>query len=162
MFDNNPFDVIKGWLEDEERAGAPNPKQGVLATSALDAIPHSRVVAVKDISQGGLIFFTQAGTRKVGEMNENPIASFTFWFELLQREIIIEGIVVALTEEENGKYWDEYPKEAQVRFYSYAPTSSKPIESKQQLELIREKTREKYQGALSTAKCNSGYKMNKN
>ena len=144
MFSNNPFETIDTWLKEELEAGAPNPKQGVLSTSTVKSIPHSRVVAVREISKDGLIFFTQSGTRKVVEMKENPIVSFTFWFELRQREIILEGDVVALSEAENQKYWDEYPKEAQIRFYSYAPTSSDPIGSKVQLESIRSEVRNQY------------------
>ena len=36
--------------------------------------------------------------------------------------------------EENERYWHTYPREAQIRFYSYAATSSQPIVNKHQLE----------------------------
>lgn len=35
---------------------------------------------------------------------------------------------------ENERYWNAYPKWAQIRFYSYAQTSGKPIVDKQILE----------------------------
>ncbi len=130
----NPIEHLNQWIQDERVAGAPNPQQAVLSTATKDAIPHSRVVAMREVNDQGLLFFTQRGTRKTVEMNINPHASLTFWFELLLREIIIEGVVEALTEVENEHYWQSYPREAQIRFHSYAPTSSQPIQDKQELE----------------------------
>jgi pyridoxamine 5'-phosphate oxidase len=48
--------------------------------------------------------------------------------------VIIEGIVESLLPEENERYWQAYHREAQIRFYNYAATSSQPIISKRQLE----------------------------
>ncbi len=127
--------LLNKWLTEEHQSGAPKPQQAVLATCAKDAIPHARVVAIREFDAQSLLFFTQRGTRKVKEIFENPFASMTFWFEVLQCEVIIEGAATALTESENLKYWKSYPREAQIRFHSYAPTLSQPIISKDVLEI---------------------------
>lgn len=132
-----PIDQLNQWVLAEREAGAPNPQQAVLATATKEAIPHSRVVAVREINEKGLLFFTQRGTRKVEEMTANPRVSMTVWFELLMREVIIEGIIEALVDSENELYWRDYPREAQIRFHSYAPTSSQPILDKKDLESKR-------------------------
>ncbi|WP_133128833.1 pyridoxine/pyridoxamine 5'-phosphate oxidase [Legionella nagasakiensis] len=129
-----PIELLNEWLQDERDFGAPNPQQAVLCTATKEAIPHSRVVAIREINPEGLLFFTQTGTRKVVELSQNPVASMIFWFELLQRQVMIEGTVKTLEEAENQYYWQRYPREAQVRFYSYAPTSAQPIANKQMLE----------------------------
>jgi pyridoxamine 5'-phosphate oxidase len=129
-----PIKQLNKWIDEERHKGAPNPQQAVLSTATKESIPHARVVAIREISEQSLLFFSQKGTRKVGELITNPIATLTFWFELLQREVIIEGVVESLLPEENEKYWQTYPREAQIRFYSYAATSSQPIISKHQLE----------------------------
>ncbi len=139
-----PIDKLNQWILAERTAGAPNPQQAVLSTATKQAIPHSRVVAIREINEKGLLFFTQRGTRKVEEMTANPSVSMTFWFELLIREIIIEGIIEALSDAENELYWQDYPREAQIKFHSYAPTSSKPIKDKEELELKRSLIREDY------------------
>ncbi|WED42865.1 pyridoxine/pyridoxamine 5'-phosphate oxidase [Legionella cardiaca] len=130
----NPFQLLTRWLEEEITAGAPNPQQAILCTANLNALPHGRVVAIREISEEGLLFFSQQGTRKVTELLKNPTASLVFWFELFQREVIIEGNVVALQGSENQCYWQSYPREAQIRFHSYASSSSLPITTKQILE----------------------------
>lgn len=48
--------------------------------------------------------------------------------------MIVEGVAELLLSEENIRYWQTYPREAQIRFYSYAATSSQPISNKQELE----------------------------
>ncbi|MDP3269633.1 pyridoxine/pyridoxamine 5'-phosphate oxidase [Legionella rowbothamii] len=130
----DPIKQLNIWIDEERHKGAPNPQQAVLSTATKKSIPHARVVAIREISEQSLLFFTQKGTRKVAELTTNPIASLTFWFELLQREVIIEGVVESLLPEENERYWQTYPREAQIRFYSYAATSSQPILNKHQLE----------------------------
>lgn len=129
-----PFKLLNQWIAEEMDAGAPNPQHAVLATASLKAVPHGRVVAIREVSERGLIFFTQKGTRKVVELTDNPQASLTFWFELLQREVVIEGKVQLLPLVETKGYWDNYPHSAQLRFAAYAPTSMQVISSKQVLE----------------------------
>lgn len=141
-----PIELLNSWLTDESQAGAPNPRQAVLATCAKNAIPHARVVAIREIDERGLLFFTQQGTRKVNELIENPSATMTFWFELFQREVIIEGSVTPLSDIENQHYWASYPRDAQVRFYSYAPTSSQPIQNKELLENRKKQVEQEFDG----------------
>lgn len=131
---SNPFELLSLWIVQERQQGAPNPQQAILATATEDSIPHSRVVAIREIKKQQLIFFTQNNTRKFLELMKNPATSMTFWFELSQREVMLDGTTVPLSAEENNLYWQDYPREAQIRFYSYAATSSQPIMDKLQLE----------------------------
>ncbi|KTC86870.1 pyridoxine/pyridoxamine 5'-phosphate oxidase [Legionella brunensis] len=139
-----PIQFLNQWLQEERAAGTLNPQQAVLCTATKQALPHGRVVAIREINEEGLLFFTQQGTRKVTELTQNSHASLVFWFELLQREVIIEGVTVALTASENQHYWQSYPREAQIRFYSYAPTSSQPIFRKELLEDRRRQITQDY------------------
>ncbi len=141
-----PINQLINWISEERQHGVINPQQAVLSTTTSDAIPHARVVAVREINEDGLLFFTQKGTRKVVELQINPRAAMTFWFEVLQREVIIEGTVNALLAEENERYWSSYPREAQIRFHSYAATSSQPISSKMQLEEKKRTIEKHYHG----------------
>lgn len=142
----SPLDLLNSWLIDEQNAGALNPRHVVLSTAKNDAIPHARVVAIREIDVKGLLFFTQRGTRKVQELNENPNATMTFWFELYEREVVIEGIAEPLTDEENNRYWQSLPRERQIRFYSYAPTSALPIDRKAVIEEKKQQIEQEYEG----------------
>ncbi|ASQ47011.1 pyridoxine/pyridoxamine 5'-phosphate oxidase [Legionella clemsonensis] len=141
----SPIIFLTSWILEELEKGAPNPQHAILSTTGKDAIPHGRVIAIREINEQGLLFFTQRGTRKVVEMTNNPVVSLTFWFELFEREVIIDGTVMLLTESENRAYWDTYPPFAQIRFHSYAPTSSQVIANKQLLENKRKMLTEQFQ-----------------
>lgn len=130
----SPIKILQEWIEEEKKFGAPNPQQAVLSTASSEGTPHARVVAIREITDNGLLFFTQLGTKKVIELQTSKKSAITFWFELLQRQVQIEGDVEELSNVDNVHYWENYPFEAQVRFCSYAPTSGQPILDKKLLE----------------------------
>lgn len=138
-----PYDILHDWLDEEKMAGAPKPNQAILSTVDGDT-PHSRVIAISDITESGFVFFTQANTRKVHEIAQNPKVSLNYWLELNQKQIIIEGSAKPLTDAENISYWQDYPKEAQARFAAYAPTSSQVIDDKDTLERKKTAILDKY------------------
>lgn len=156
----HPVPLLKNWLDDEKELGVMNPQQAVLSTSTLTAIPHSRVVAIREINDDELLFFTQKGTRKVTELMNNPVAALTFWFELSSREVIVEGAVYPLAKEENLSHWNSYPREAQIRFHSYAATSAQPISGKEILEQKKKQIEREYQDqALPMSEFYCGFRF---
>lgn len=134
MKELHPVHIMREWLNQETELGSPNPGNIVLATAAKEGAPHSRIVAICEASEKGVLFFTQRGTRKVAEISKNPQVSMTLWLPLQQREVIIEGRVVALNQEENHHYWNLLPYDRKLRFSAYSPTSSEPIQGISELE----------------------------
>jgi pyridoxamine 5'-phosphate oxidase len=124
-----PFNTITEWIENEKQLGSRNPDRMVLATADKNAIPHSRIVAIREINNKSLLFFTQLWTRKAQEIKKNPVASATIWLPLQQREIIVDGAIETLNTSENEYYWKSLPRLNQLRFSTYAPTSGQPIDS---------------------------------
>lgn len=158
-----PMEQLKQWLNEEKVAGVANPSQAVLSTCSKEAVPHSRVVAIREINEEGLLFFTQRGTKKVQDLSQNPLASLNFWFEVTQRQVIIEGTVAPLSETENQEYWSTYPRFAQIRFCAYAPTSGQRISSKFEFEEKRKRIEQEYEGTdipMSSFYC--GYRIKPN
>lgn len=125
---------INQWLEQEKSLGSPNPNNIVLATADKTGVPHSRIVAIREISTQGILFFTQRGTRKVQEIMDNPQVCMTLWLPLQQRQIIFEGSAKALNQDENESYWNLLPYDRKLRFSAYSPTSSNPIHALSDLE----------------------------
>lgn len=141
------FSKTKQWLEKEKELGSPDPYNIVLATATKEGIPHCRIVAIREITTDSVLFFTQKNTKKARELADNPHASMTLWLPLQQREVIIDGDVSLLTEEENAAYWQTLPRERQLRFSVYASTSGQPIESLSELERKEKILDEKFKGS---------------
>ena len=139
-----PFDIIKRWIKDEENLGSPDPNMVVLATATRQGAVHSRVVAIREISNETILFFTQRCSRKVQEILDNPNASMTLWLPLSQNEIVFEGVINQISKSECKAHWDSYPTERKLRFLTYAPNSGKVIESRSSLEGKLSLYREQY------------------
>jgi pyridoxamine 5'-phosphate oxidase len=131
-----PFGKIIEWLEKEKNLGVEQPNNAVLATITSTGIPHSRVVAIREIESDGLVFFTQKKTRKVSELLNNPSASMTFLFAMQQRQIILEGKAHPLSQKENEQFWEALPRERQLRFSARA---SMPEQVAQDLNLLEKR-----------------------
>lgn len=132
-----PIQLLNEWIDAEKKLGAEQAQHAVLSTQGLHNQPHARIVALREVSEEHLLFFTQQRTRKVAEIKNNNQVCLTFWFERHAREVVIEGEASFLSNEENTQFWSSYPQWAQIRFCSYAPSSSSPIESKDVLEQKR-------------------------
>jgi pyridoxamine 5'-phosphate oxidase len=129
-----PINKVKEWIRKEEILGSPPSLSAVLATAGQDGFPHARVVAIRELTEAGFIFFTQRGSRKVKELRDNPRATLVFWLAMQQREVIVEGSIQMLTETENQTYWKALPRERQLRFSTYAPTSGQALRTLSELE----------------------------
>lgn len=129
-----PIELLNTWIIDEKSMGAEHAQHAVLSSQGLNGAPHGRIVAIREITNDWVLFFTQKRTRKVLEIKNNNQVALTFWFERHAREVIVEGEANFLSEDQNAHYWDVYPKWAQIRFCSYAPTSGELIDDKQFLE----------------------------
>ena len=141
---SSPVSLLKSWLNEEKSAGVINPQQAILATVSPDGYPHARVIAIREIKKDKIVFFTQKKTQKVKDISNNAVVSLVFWFEHYQRQVVIEGLANALSFTENEVFWKSYPREAQIRFCAYAPTSNSIIESKALLEEKRIAIKQQY------------------
>ena len=139
-----PFNQLIDWLSKEKELGVPQPECAVLATCTSSGIPHSRVVAIREIKDDGILFFTQKGTRKVSELLANPAATLNFLFAMQQRQVSIEGIATPISPEENQFYWSSLPRERQLRFSAYAPTSGQVISDLHQLDTRKQELDEQF------------------
>lgn len=154
-----PFDKMLSWLKQEEDLNSPNPYNIVLATGSGVAI-HSRIVAIREITVKGILFFTQKGSRKVAEIMENPNASMTLWLPLQQREVVVDGATYFLNQNENAIYWETLSRERQLRFSTYAPISGKVIQSAEELQQRYSALDEQYKDkAIPMSECYLGVRL---
>ena len=139
-----PFNQLIDWLSKEKEFGVTQPECAVLATCTASGIPHSRVVAIREIKNDSILFFTQKGTRKVSELLANPAATLNFLFAMQQRQVSIEGTEKPISPEENEHYWASLPRERQLRFSAYAPTSGQVVSDLHQLDKRKQELDEQF------------------
>jgi pyridoxamine 5'-phosphate oxidase len=109
----DPIEQFSAWLDfafkSDEYANAM-----VLSTVSEDLMPSSRVVLLRDISYGGLTFFTNYASQKGIELEKNPKASVLFFWPALERQVSISGTVTKLPVKESDEYFESRPFESKV------------------------------------------------
>ena len=102
---DDPISFFKTWLKEAENSGIILPESMTIATSTPQGRPSSRVVLLKEVDQKGFVFFTNYGSHKAQELKENPFTALLFHWNMLQRQVRIEGKVEKITTEESNAYF---------------------------------------------------------
>jgi pyridoxamine 5'-phosphate oxidase len=131
------------WLI-EARGAVPQPDAMTLATADRSGRPSARIVLLRGIDSGGLVFFTNRGSRKGRELAENPRAAAVFhWWEL-GRQVRVEGTVVEMTDADSAAYWHSRPRASQVA--AWASPQSQPLADRAELTRLVAEIEERFRG----------------
>lgn len=111
----NPIHQFSAWFQEVAQCpGIAEPNAMCLATATRDGKPSARMVLLKGFGVDGFRFYTNRGSRKGIELDENPVASLLFYWETLNRQVRIEGTVEELSNEESDAYFHSRPKSSQI------------------------------------------------
>ena len=123
---------LRRWLDEAVRAGLPEPNAMVLATAGADGVPSARTVLLKEADDRGLAFFTNLGSRKGRELEENPRAALVFPWHPMQRQVVIDGRVEPVAADEADAYFATRPRGS--RLGALASPQSRPIPGREDVE----------------------------
>jgi pyridoxamine 5'-phosphate oxidase len=88
---NDPLQALARWLDEARDAEVPAPAAMTLATAGGDGRPSARVVSLKRLEAGALVFTTGLWTRKAEELRANPLVAAVFYWPILGRQVRVEG-----------------------------------------------------------------------
>lgn len=128
----SPFEQFEIWLAEAIAADLEEPNAMVLSTAAKDGKPSSRVVLLRGFDRKGFVFFTNYDSRKGREIAENPQASLLFYWEKLERQVRIEGVISKASRKISKEYFASRPRESQIG--AWASPQSQTISSRRELE----------------------------
>src|SRR5947209_4118318 len=131
--DPDPVRQFDRWFEEAARSGARAPEAAALATaSSADGSPSVRMVLVKQTGEAGFVFFTNYGSRKGSELAANPRAALLFHWDVLGRQVRIEGPVERLSAEDSAAYVRSRPRASQLS--ALASPQSRVLAGREELE----------------------------
>jgi pyridoxamine 5'-phosphate oxidase len=131
-----PLALVADWLSQATRDNVqPTPNAMVLATVDAQGAPAARVVLCKEIRPdvGYITFFTNYLSRKGAELGANARAAVVMYWDVLHRQVRLEGRVTLTTAAESDAYFAS--RTWQSRIGAWASEQSAPIASR--AELIR-------------------------
>jgi pyridoxamine 5'-phosphate oxidase len=103
-----------------------------LATATPDGKPSARMVLYKGVERGGVCFFTNYGSKKAQELENNPRAALVFFWAPLNRQVRMEGRVERLDAKASDAYFRTRSRESQIG--ACASPQSQPIAGRQELD----------------------------
>ena len=128
----DPFDLFGEWLQEAEKTEPNDPNAMALATVDEGGLPSLRMVLLKGHGPDGFVFYTNLESRKGQELLQNPHVALLFHWKSLRRQIRIEGMVCAVSEEEADEYFASRPQMSQIG--AWASQQSRPLSSLAKLE----------------------------
>lgn len=130
--DENPIRQFHTWFDDARAAGILEPNAMSLATAGSDSMPDLRTVLLKYYDDHGFVFYTNYGSRKALEMEQNPKAALLFPWIALNRQVKIQGTVEKVSKAESLRYFSSRPRSSQIG--AWVSEQSKAITSRGLLE----------------------------
>jgi len=141
---DDPFRQFREWFGEAERAGVVAPEAMTLATAAADGAPSARMVLLKGADEDGFFFYTGYGSRKGGELAENPRAALVFYWQPVGKQVRVEGPVESVSEAESAAYFATRPRGSQLA--AWASEQSRPLGSREALERRYAELEQEYEG----------------
>lgn len=135
-----PYQLFSSWLNEAVNFPITDANAMVLSTSTIFGKPSSRVVLLKKYgNEEGFIFFSDYKSQKGKELEINPQGALLFYWNVLEKQIRIEGTVKKLEPEQSDIYFNSRPKESKLS--TIVSKQSQPIKSLDHLIKLKEELR---------------------
>lgn len=153
----NPFEQFSLWLEEAIEAQILDPNAMTLATSDAGGNPSARIVLLKGIDENGLTFFSNYGSSKSADIEENPKAAAVFFWKELERQLRVSGKVVKISREESEEYFKSRPYESKIG--AWASKQSSVVPGRSYLEEKFGEAREKFPDEVPLPEFWGGFRI---
>jgi len=140
--DTTPTQLFEQWFNDAKKSGILLPEAMSVSSCNADGQPSSRMVLLKNFDEEGFVFFTNYASRKSHELSENNKVALLFHWNVLQRQIRIEGTVEKVSRQESADYFHSRDRGSQVG--AWASKQSQKLKSDDELKDRMSHYQEKY------------------
>lgn len=112
--DADPFRQFELWFRQAEESGEALPNAMTLATVDTAGRPSARVVLLKGVEDGALVFYTDYGSQKAREIGRQGQVALVFHWETLHRQVCINGTATRDSRDRAEAYFRSRPRDAQI------------------------------------------------
>lgn len=140
----DPIQRFRELFDRAAQTDIPEPTAMTLATATPNGIPSARIVLLKAVDERGFVFFTNYGSRKGGELQDNPHAALVFHWQTLEAQVRVEGTVEQVNEREADEYFNSRPRGSRIG--AWASQQSRPLASKAELQERINEFESRFQG----------------
>lgn len=128
----DPFEQFGRWFSQAQNAGLQEPSAMALATVDGACRPSLRTVLLRGWDERGFVFYTNYESRKGRELASDPHAALLFYWDVLHRQIRVEGVASKLSQSESDAYFAGRPRGH--RLSAWVSEQSRVVSSREALE----------------------------
>lgn len=140
----SPMALFQIWFDELEASeSVEEPNAMTVSTIGLDGFPKSRVVLLKKFSERGFVFYSNYQSEKGKAIANNPNSCISFFWQNLERQVIIKGQAEKLPAQESDDYFNSRPVGSQLG--ALVSDQSRVIPSRDYLENKLEELKKAYQ-----------------
>lgn len=111
----DPMQMFANWYDEVQKSGAiAEPYAMHLSTVGVDGYPRSRVVLLKEFNELGYVFYTNYNSQKGKAIAKDPRVCLSFFWDKLERQVIIKGLAEKLSHGQSEEYFNKRPFESQI------------------------------------------------
>ena len=155
IFDN-PLKLFNKWFDEiSDTTLEIEINAMTLSTIDNDGFPRNRVVLLKYFSEEGFIFFTNYNSNKAKSILSNNKVSLSFFWEQMERQIIIKGKAFKTSDNLSENYFNSRPLGSKIGALVSAKQSS-VIPSRSFLEDEFEKIKKQFENSQISRPLNWG------
>ncbi len=119
----SPFELFKAWMNEALAQKVQEPYAMSLATCGADNKPSVRIVLLREITETGIVFYTNYESAKGQDIAENPNAEALFFWHELERQVRISGSIAKIVADKSAAYFQKRPHDSQVGAWVSQPQS---------------------------------------
>jgi pyridoxamine 5'-phosphate oxidase len=110
----NPFAQFQLWFDEVLASELSEPNAMNLATTSKEGEVSSRMVLLKTFDETGFVFFTNYNSSKAQDIQSTKNAAINFWWDMLYRQVRIDGRVEKIPREDSVEYFHSRPVGSQI------------------------------------------------
>jgi pyridoxamine 5'-phosphate oxidase len=112
---SDPINLFHRWFHEvQDFGGVDEVNAMTVSTLGFDGFPKARVVLLKQYNEEGFVFYTNYQSEKGKAIAANPKVCLSFFWNSMERQVIIKGTALLLSAEQSDAYFYSRPLGSQL------------------------------------------------
>lgn len=152
----DPITILKNWIHTaQNHPWIKEPSAMVLCTVDLNQISYSRIVLAKEITERGIVFYTNTTSPKGRHLESHSHCSCLFYWDPLFRQVSVRGLAERMSRQKAINYWKLRPRSSQLS--QWISRQSSEVENRDVLVQAVKQAEEKFKNQVPCPQHWSGY-----
>lgn len=154
---SEPFDLFQSWTKEAVEIGELEANAFILSTVDRENQPSSRILYLKELIDGKLVFYTNYNSKKGQDIEINTKVSMLFFWPQSSRQIRVQGECTKVASTVSDDYFASRPRGSQIG--AWASHQSETLTTRDELEDRVKEYEAKFEGEVPRPPHWGGYEV---